>query len=65
MGLNLSKHQLNMDYYKLRMLYINFRVNINQRPIIYTQKNKRKKAKYNTRESHRSQEKRAREEKNI
>ena len=49
---NLSDHQLKIDYYMHRLLYMNFMVTTNQKHITDTQKIKRKKYKHNTKESH-------------
>jgi len=49
MGSNLSDHQLNIDYYILRMLYMNLMVATNAKSVIDTQKNK---TKINTKGSH-------------
>ena len=43
MCLNLNDHQLNIDCCILRMLYMNFVVTTNQKPIIEMQKNRGRK----------------------
>ena len=50
MGSNLSNHQLNIDSYMQRMLYINLMVTTNQKSVTYMGKNKEKKPI--TKESH-------------
>ena len=65
MGSNLSNHQLKIDCYLHRLLYINLMVTINQKPITDTEKIKRKEYKHNTKESHqikRKEDKRRRTE---
>lgn len=52
---------LNIGFYTPRILYMNFTVTTNPKPITDTQKIKRKKAKQNTTETHQSQRKRAKE----
>ena len=54
MYLNLSDHQINIDIYIHRMLYISFMVTTNQNPILNTLKNK-EKAKGNSKENHQLQ----------
>ena len=62
---NLRDHQLNIDCYIHRLLYMNLMVITNQKPIINTQKIKRKETKHNIKESHqttREENKRRRKE---
>lgn len=49
---NLSDHQLKIDCYIHRLLYMNLNTTINQKPTIDTQKLKRKKLKHNTKQIH-------------
>ena len=62
MCLNLNDPQINIDFNFLRVLYINLMVTTNPNHMIDTQKVK--KAKHNTIETHQSQRKSAREERN-
>ena len=50
MGFYLSDHQLNIDNYMHKMLYINLMVTTNQKPAIH-KKNERKESKNITTES--------------
>ena len=48
---NLRDYQPKINAYIHRLLYMNFMVTTNQKPIVDTQKLKRKKSKYHTRDS--------------
>lgn len=60
--LNISDYQLKIGCYILRILYMSLMVIINPKPIMDTQKIKRKKDKCNATETHQSQKKRVRGE---
>ena len=62
--LNLNDNQLNIDCSVLRRIYMNFMVTTNPKPIIDTQKIKRKKIKHNITKNTQSQKKRANKEGN-
>ena len=53
MYLNLNDNSIDMDYL-FKMLYMNLMVTTNQKPIIQTQKIKKREAKPNTKESNQS-----------
>ena len=55
MCLNLNDHQINMDCYLHRTLYMNIMVTTNPKPMIDTQNIKRKKTEQNTIATHQSQ----------
>ena len=63
---NLSDHQLNIDCYIHRMLYMNSMATKNQKPAVDTQKIKRKESTHNTKASHQMtrEERKRRTEKN-
>ena len=51
MGSNLSDHQLKIDCYMHKKLYINLMIHTNQKPVIDMQRIKRKESNYITKES--------------
>ena len=57
MGSYLSDHELNIDCYMHKMLFINLMVTTNQKPVINIQKIKRKESKYITKESQQNMKK--------
>ena len=55
MSSNLSDHQLKIDYYIHRLLYMNLMVTTNQKPVKDIQEIKRKGYKHKTKETIKSQ----------
>ena len=65
MSSNLSDHQLKIDFFIHRLLYINLVITKSQKPVTDSQKRKRKEYKNNTQGSHqiiREESKRRRKE---
>ena len=52
MNLQLREQQLKTISHTYRLLYQNFRITVNQKSTIDTQRNKKNKFKYNTKDSH-------------